>query len=71
MTRVDALQRADQCEQLALATSDPERQTVLRHMRQLWLALASNCHELDREIDVEFDWLIANEFEVASTEALH
>jgi hypothetical protein len=59
MTRAGALERANKCEQMALATRDPDRQRALRHMRQLWLTLAEHGDELGRNIDAEFDRLIA------------
>jgi hypothetical protein len=64
MTRIAALERANECEKLALATSDPHRQTALRHMRQLWLTLAEHSDELGRNIDTEFDRLIAIQAEI-------
>jgi hypothetical protein len=68
MTRSDALERADQCERMAQDTSDPHRQEVLRHMRQLWLTMAAHADQF-QNIDSEFDRLIA--LQSAVQEILH
>jgi hypothetical protein len=67
MTRSDALQRAEQCERMAQETSDPHRQEVLRHMRQLWLTMAAHADEF-QNVDAEFEQLVALQSAVQETQ---
>ena len=70
MKRVDAFARAEQCERLAAAETDPKRQATLRRIRELWLRLALHSDKFEF-IDAESEQLNAIETAVKDPRSLH
>jgi hypothetical protein len=72
MTQAEALERANQCERAALATTNAGHRAILRHMRLLWVTLAHHADELGPEdAEIEYERLMAVQAELASCETLH
>ena len=70
MTRAEALARAAQCERLALAATDPERQLVLRRIQHLWLRIAEHADKF-AHVDLAFEQVMSFGAEAEDTHRLH
>jgi hypothetical protein len=43
MSNIDPWEKAADCERARKSTADPERRTLLANLRDLWVALGSQC----------------------------